>query len=61
MIPLSKGKNLIYFGVITIILFDDLYRRVYFVMHIFLVIVKILLVLKSMKYLLLDVKQPTIN
>ena len=61
MIPLWKGKNLIYFGVITIIPFDDSYRQVYFVMHIFLVIVKILLVLKSMKYLLLDVKQPTIN
>jgi hypothetical protein len=37
MIPLWKGKNPIYFGVITIILFDDLYRRAYFVMHTFLV------------------------
>ena len=37
MIPLWKGKNPIYFGVITIITFDNLYRRVYFVMHTFLV------------------------
>jgi hypothetical protein len=37
MIPLWKGKNPIYFGVITIILFDNLYRRAYFVMHTFLV------------------------
>ena len=37
MIPLWKGKNFIYFGVITIIPFDNLYRRAYFVMHIFLV------------------------
>jgi hypothetical protein len=29
MIPLWKGKNPIYFGVITIILFDNLYRRAY--------------------------------
>ena len=35
MIPLWKGKNPIYFGVITIIPFDNLYRRVYFVMHTF--------------------------
>ena len=39
MIPLWKGKNPIYFGVITIIPFDNLYRRAYFVMHTFLVIV----------------------
>jgi hypothetical protein len=39
MIPLWKGKNPIYFGVITIIPFDNLYRRVYFVMHTFLVVV----------------------
>jgi hypothetical protein len=32
-----KGKNPIYFGVITIIPFDNLYRRAYFVMHTFLV------------------------
>jgi hypothetical protein len=31
MIPLWKGKNPIYFGVITIIPFDNLYRQVYFV------------------------------
>ena len=37
MIPLLKGKNPIYFGVITIIPFDNLYRRAYFVMHTFLV------------------------
>ena len=37
MIPLWKGKNPIYFGVITIIPFDNLYRRAYFVMHMFLV------------------------
>jgi hypothetical protein len=37
MIPLWKGKNLIYFGLITIIPFDNLYRRAYFVMHTFLV------------------------
>jgi hypothetical protein len=37
MIPLWKGKNPIYFGVITIIPFDNLYRRAYFVMHTFLV------------------------
>jgi hypothetical protein len=35
MIPLWKGKNPIYFGVINIIPFDNLYRRVYFVMHTF--------------------------
>jgi hypothetical protein len=38
MIPLWKWKNPIYFGVITIIPFDNLYRRVYFVMHTFLVV-----------------------
>ena len=32
-----NGKNPIYFGVITIIPFDNLYRRAYFVMHTFLV------------------------
>ena len=37
MIPLWKGTNPIYFGVITIIPFDNLYRRAYFVMHTFLV------------------------
>jgi hypothetical protein len=37
MIPLWKGKNPIYFGVITIIPFNNLYRRAYFVMHTFLV------------------------
>ena len=36
-IPLWKGKNPIYVGVITIIPFDNLYRRAYFVMHTFLV------------------------
>jgi len=38
MIPLWKGKNPIYFGVITTIPFDNLYRRAYFVMHTFLVL-----------------------
>ena len=38
MIPLWKGKNPIYFGVITIIPFDNLYRRAYFVMHTFIVV-----------------------
>jgi hypothetical protein len=38
MIPLSKGKNPIYFEVITFMPFDNLYRRVYFVMHTFLVL-----------------------
>ena len=38
MISLWKGKNPIYFGVIIIIPFDNLYRRAYFVMHTFLVI-----------------------
>jgi hypothetical protein len=33
-----KGKNPIYFEVITIIPFDILYRRAYFVMHTFLVV-----------------------
>jgi hypothetical protein len=37
MISLWKGKNPIYFGVITIIPFDNLYRQAYFVMHTFLV------------------------
>jgi hypothetical protein len=32
-----NGKNPIYFGVIAIIPFDNLYRRAYFVMHTFLV------------------------
>ena len=36
MIPLWKGKNPIYFGVITIIPFDNLHRQAYFVMHTFL-------------------------
>ena len=39
MIPLWKRKNHIYFGVITIIPFDNLYRWMYFVMHTFLVII----------------------
>jgi hypothetical protein len=39
MIPLWKGKNPIYVGVITIIPFDNLYRRAYFVMHTFLVFI----------------------
>jgi hypothetical protein len=39
MIPLWKGKNPIYFGVITIIPFDNLYRQAYFVMHTFLVFI----------------------
>ena len=43
MIPLWKGKNLIYFGVITIIPFDNLYRQAYFVMHTFLVLLAIVL------------------
>ena len=38
MIPLWKGKNPIYFGVITNIPFDNLYRREYFVTHTFLVL-----------------------
>jgi hypothetical protein len=38
MIPLWKGKNPIYCGVITIIPFDNLHRRVYFVMHTCLVV-----------------------
>ena len=37
VIPLWKGKNPIYFGVITIIPFDNIYRQAYFVMHTFLV------------------------
>jgi hypothetical protein len=43
MIPMWKGKNPIYFGVITIIPFDNLYRRAYFVMHTFLVLLAIVL------------------
>ena len=43
MIPLLTGKNPIYFGVITIIPFDNLYRRAYFVMHTFLVHTKIMI------------------
>jgi hypothetical protein len=39
MIPLWNGKNPIYFGVITIMPFDNVYRRVYFVMHTFLVFI----------------------
>jgi hypothetical protein len=35
MTPLWKGKNPIYFGVITIIPFDNLFRWAYFVMHTF--------------------------
>jgi hypothetical protein len=42
MIPLWNGKNPIYFGVITIIPFDNLYRRAYLVMHTFLVLLVIL-------------------
>ena len=42
MIPLWNGKNPIYFGVITIIPFDNLYRRAYFVMHTFLVFSEII-------------------
>jgi hypothetical protein len=38
-----EGKNPIYFGVITIIPFDNLYRQVYFVMHTFLVLLAIVL------------------
>ena len=38
MIPLWKGKNYTYVGVITIIPFDNLYRWAYFVMHTFLVV-----------------------
>jgi hypothetical protein len=47
MIPLWKGKNPIYFGVITIIPFDNLYRRVYFAMHTFLVILLLHIHMKS--------------
>jgi hypothetical protein len=36
MIPLWKGENNIYFEVITIIPFDNLYKWAYFVMHTFL-------------------------
>ena len=43
VIPLWKGKNHIYFGVITTIPFDNLYRRAYFVMHTFLVLLAIVL------------------
>ena len=43
LIALWKGKNSIYFGVITIIPFDNLYRRTYFVMHTFLVLVDMVL------------------
>jgi hypothetical protein len=43
MIPMWKGKNPIYFGVITIIPFDNLYRRAYFVMHTFLGLLAIVL------------------
>jgi superoxide dismutase len=37
IVMVTLRKNPIYFGVITIILFYDLYRRAYFVMHTFLV------------------------
>ena len=47
MIPLWKGKNPIYFGVITIIPFDNLYRRAYFVMHTFLVYYYYLIIIKK--------------
>jgi hypothetical protein len=47
MIPLWKGKNPIYFGVITIIRFDNLYRRAYFVMHTFLVYYYYLIIIKK--------------
>ena len=40
MIPLWKGKNPIHFEVNTIIPFDNLYRRAYFVMHTFLIFKK---------------------
>jgi hypothetical protein len=46
IIPLWKGKNPIYFGVITIIPFDKLHRRAYFVMHTFLVRFLLIYVLK---------------
>jgi hypothetical protein len=45
MNPLWKGKNPIYVGVITIMPFDNLYRRAYFVMHTFLVIITIILII----------------
>jgi hypothetical protein len=35
--PCRRGRTLFIFGVITIIPFDNLYRRAYFVMHTFLV------------------------
>jgi hypothetical protein len=51
MILLWKGKNPIYFGVITIIQFDNLYRQAYFVMHTFLVLACIvILVVKNYIY-----------
>jgi len=37
-LPNLTTKNPIYFGVITMIPFDNLYRQAYFVMHTFLVI-----------------------
>jgi hypothetical protein len=48
MIPLWKGKNPIYFRVITIIAFDNLYRRAYFVMHTFLVLNNLLFFLSGL-------------
>jgi hypothetical protein len=50
MIALWKEKNPIYFGVITIIPFDNLYRRAYFVMHTFLVIHEMSFLLFSVIY-----------
>ena len=46
MIPLWKGKNPIYVGVITIIPFDNLHRRAFFVMYTFLVRFLLIHVLK---------------
>jgi hypothetical protein len=54
MIPLWKGKNPIYFGVITIIPFDNLYRLAYFVMHTFLVNKCILLFVTDISSLISD-------
>ena len=42
MIPLWKGKNPIYFVLITIIPFDNLYRQAYFLMHTFLDFIEVL-------------------
>jgi hypothetical protein len=55
MIPLWKGKNPIYFGVITILPFDNLYRRAYFVMHTFLVfIIKIICLKHNIVYFIVE-------